>query len=65
MVRLGGIQIKGNDLEIRGAPAKCIDELHYLILWHCVHQSIRKKILLLADTPAVLDLTAVGNHKVT
>ena len=65
MVWLGGLQIKGNDLHIGGVTAKCIDELYYVVLWNSVHQSIRKTILLLADTLVVSDLAAVVNYTTT
>ena len=61
----GGLQIKGNDLHIGGTAAKCIDELYHVVLWHSVHQSIRKTILLLADTLAALDLAAVVKYTTT
>ena len=65
MVWLGGLQIKGNDLQIGGAASKCTDEVYYVVLSYSVHHSIREKILLLADTLAASDLAAVVNYTTT
>ena len=36
----GGNQIKGNGLNICGAPAKCIYKLCYLMIRHCAKRSM-------------------------
>ena len=37
---LAGAQIKGNGLHIGEAPAKCMNEVYYLVSWHYTKQSI-------------------------